>query len=91
MGTSSEIRGLRLSVRLPRRTVPIWVRLPIGLLSPVRIASTPATKVVATAPMPGSSTPSFPVAGAISRGLYIRGHASPLERGDANTRRAGGA
>ena len=35
--------------------------------SPLRIASTPATNVVATAPMPGSSTPSFPLAGRISR------------------------
>ena len=39
----------------------------MGLDSPRRIDSTPAMNVVATAPIPGSSTPSFPVAGAISR------------------------
>src|SRR5512134_1461546 len=61
--------GERPSVRLPSRTVPICVRLPIGFASPRRIASTPAMKVVATAPMPGSSTPSFPLAGAIGRPL----------------------
>src|SRR5712691_1192347 len=63
------MRGERLSVRLPRRTVPIWVRLPIGRESPWRIASTPAMKVVATAPMPGSRMPSFPSAGGIDRAL----------------------
>ena len=31
----------------------------------MRIASTPATNVVATAPMPGIMTPSFPFAGSI--------------------------
>src|SRR5438552_3439673 len=67
MGTNSLIRGERLSVRLPRRTVPIWVRLPMGRERPVRMASTPAMNVVATAPIPGSRMPSFPRAGAISR------------------------
>ena len=33
---------------------------------PLRTASTPATNVVATAPMPGIMIPSFPLAGAIS-------------------------
>src|SRR5919108_529358 len=51
-GTNSAIRGERLSVRLPRRTVPICVRLPIGRESPRRTASTPATNVVARAHEP---------------------------------------
>ena len=59
--------GARRSVRLPRRIVPIWVSDPIGRPLPRRTVSTPAMKVVATAPSPTSSTPSFPCAGAISR------------------------
>src|SRR5258706_7991680 len=70
-GTNSEIRGLRPSVRLPSRTVPIWVRLPTGRERPVRMASTPAMKVVATAPIPGRSTPSFPSAGLIGRPFSV--------------------
>src|SRR5271154_4770631 len=35
----------------------------MGLAKPRRTASTPAMSVVATAPMPGIMTPSFPVAG----------------------------
>ncbi|WP_433970095.1 hypothetical protein [Tunturiibacter gelidiferens] len=35
----------------------------MGLARPRRTASTPAMRVVATAPMPGIMTPSFPVAG----------------------------
>ena len=58
--------GERPSVRLPRRIVPIWVSEPIGLAMPRRIASTPAMKVVATAPMPGVRMPSLPVAGWMS-------------------------
>src|SRR5271167_4344139 len=46
--------------------VPIWVSDPMGLEIPLRTASTPATNVVATAPMPGIMIPSFPLAGAIS-------------------------
>src|SRR6266566_2396189 len=61
-GTNSLILGDRPSVRLPSRTVPIWVSDPIGFARSLRIASTPATKVVATAPMPGIITPSFPFA-----------------------------
>ena len=49
-------------MRLPRRMVPICVTDPIGLAMPLRMASTPATNVVATAPMPGIMTPSFPLA-----------------------------
>src|SRR5262245_32937729 len=60
------MRGLRPSVRLPSRTVPICVRLPMGRERPLRMASTPAMKVVATAPIPGRSTPSRPSAGAIA-------------------------
>ncbi len=59
------IFGERPSVRLPSRIVPIWVSEPIGFASPLRIASTPATNVVATAPMPGIITPSFPFAASI--------------------------
>ena len=38
----------------------------MGWAIPLRTASTPATKVVATAPMPGIITPSFPFAGSIT-------------------------
>src|SRR6185312_15796133 len=38
---------------------------PIGFACPLRTASTPATKVVATAPIPGIMMPSLPLAGAI--------------------------
>ena len=64
-GTNSLTLGDRPSVRLPRRTVPICVSDPMGLAMPLRIASTPATKVVATAPMPGIMTPSLPLAGSM--------------------------
>ena len=67
IGTSSSMRGLRLSVRLPRRTVPIWVRLPTGLDRPLRIASTPAMNVVATAPMPGEKDAQLAVRGSDAR------------------------
>src|SRR5829696_8750010 len=45
---------------------PICVRLPMGSARPRLTASTPAMKVVLTAPKPTSSTPSLPLAGAIS-------------------------
>ena len=45
--------------------VPIWVSDPMGLARPLRMASTPATNVVATAPMPGIMTPSLPLAGSM--------------------------
>jgi len=64
-GTNSLILGERPSVRFPRRMVPIWVNEPIGSAMPLRTASTPAIKVVATAPIPGIITPSLPRAGAI--------------------------
>src|SRR3954447_7840609 len=51
------------------RTVDIWVSEPTGGARPLRMASTPEMKVVPTAPMPGSSTPSLPVAGAMSTSL----------------------
>src|SRR6478752_8496424 len=69
-GTKSLMSGERPSVRLPSRTVPIWVNDPIGLASPRRIASTPAIVVVLTAPMPTSMIPSFPVASAIFAGFF---------------------
>src|SRR5580704_12363513 len=63
MGTESLMSGVRASVRLPRRIVLICEVEPMGLARPRRTASTPAMRVVATAPMPGIITPSFPVAG----------------------------
>src|SRR5438270_3710691 len=66
-GTNSLMRGTRFSVRFPKRMAPICVRLPIGSASPRLTASTPAMKVVLTAPSPTSSTPSFPCAGATSK------------------------
>ena len=72
-GTNSLISGDRPSVRLPSRMVPIWVSEPMGLEIPRRIASTPAMKVVATAPIPGVRMPSLPVAGRIS-GSCAEGH-----------------
>src|SRR4051812_10797248 len=66
-GTNSRISGARLSVRLPRRMVPIWVTDPIGRAAPRRTFSTPAMNVVATAPSPTHNTPSLPAAGAICR------------------------
>src|SRR5437588_1123111 len=65
-GTNSFTLGERASVRFPNRIVPIWVSDPMGLAKPLRTASTPATNVVATAPMPGIITPSFPFGAAIS-------------------------
>ena len=59
-------------MRLPRRMAPIWVSDPTGSPRPALIASTPAMKVVATAPIPGMSTPSFPSGGAMVSGLFIR-------------------
>src|SRR3954470_13135485 len=64
-GTNSLIFGERPSLRFPRRIVPICVSEPIGGARPLRIAHTPAIVVVATAPRPTSSTPSFPRAGAM--------------------------
>jgi hypothetical protein len=57
------MRGERLSVRFPSRIVAICVSDPMGLDSPRRMLSTPAMKVVATAPRPGVKTPRRPVAG----------------------------
>jgi len=65
-GTNSLILGDRPSVRFPRRMVPICVSEPMGCAIPLRTASTPATNVVATAPMPGIITPSLPFAGSIA-------------------------
>ena len=66
IGERNEVldEGELLSVRLPRRMVPICVREPMGLARPRRTASTPAMNVVATAPRPTTMTPSFPLAGA---------------------------
>ena len=75
-GTKSLISGERCSVRLPRRIVAIWVREPIGFECPLRTLSTPAMKVVATAPSPGVSTPRRPAAGRIA-GLSPAGRPLP--------------
>jgi hypothetical protein len=66
------ISGDRFSVRLPSRMVAIWVSEPIGLESPRRMLSTPAMKVVATAPRPGVRMPSFPAAGRMLAGVCWR-------------------
>src|ERR1700730_11854041 len=71
-GTNSLIRGVRPSVRFRRRIVPICVSDPTGCALPLRTSSTPAMKVVLTAPMPGSKTPSFPLAGAILEGFHMQ-------------------
>src|SRR5258707_156829 len=63
-GKNSLIFGDRPSVRFPSRMVPTWVKEPMGSAMPLRTASTPATKVVATAPMPGIITPNLPFASA---------------------------
>src|SRR5882724_929645 len=47
--------------------VPICDSDPIGTPLPRRTVSTPAMNVVDTAPSPTSITPSFPLAGAMSR------------------------
>src|SRR5467141_2397392 len=70
-GTNLLISGERPSVRLPRRIVPICVSDPTGCDLPLRTSSTPAMNVVLTAPMPGSRTPSFPLAGAILEGFSM--------------------
>src|SRR5216683_1267929 len=70
-GTNLWMSGERPSVRLPRRIVPIWVSDPTGCDLPLRTSSTPAMNVVLTAPMPGSRTPSFPLAGAILEGFSM--------------------
>ena len=67
-GTKSFTIGLRFSVRLPRRMVPIWVIDPMGDPWPRFVSSTPAMRVEATAPRPTVRTPSFPSAGAMVRG-----------------------
>src|SRR5205809_3579607 len=70
-GTNSRISGERRCVRFPRRIVPSWVSEPIGSAAPLRTSSTPAMKVVLTAPMPGVRTPSSPFGGAILVGRRI--------------------
>src|SRR5277367_2603730 len=70
-GTNFLTSGDRPSVRLPRRMVPNCVSEPTGCDLPLRTNSTPAIKVVLTAPMPGISIPSFPFGGAIFPGFSI--------------------
>src|SRR5712691_516422 len=71
-GTNSLMSGERPSVRLPRRMVPSCVSEPVGCATPFRTSSTPAIKVVLTAPMPGVRTPSLPLGGAILAGRRMR-------------------
>src|ERR1700676_384893 len=70
-GTNFLIGGVRPSVRFPKRIVPSCVSDPTGADFPLRTSSTPAMNVVLTAPMPGSSTPNFPFAGAIFAGFSM--------------------
>src|SRR5258707_6032937 len=90
-GTKSLISGVRPSVRLPRRTVASCVRDPIGAPRPRLTASTPAMNVVLTAPIPGSSTPSLPSAGAIRTGPFVVKLQSSLASALAKSRRVFGA
>ena len=60
-----DLRRSAVGALFPSRMVAIWVREPMGLPNPRRIASTPAKNVVVTAPIPGIRMPSFPSAGAI--------------------------
>src|SRR5580704_7358506 len=71
-GTNFLTSGDRPSVRLPRRIVPNCVREPTGCDLPLRTNSTPAIKVVLTAPMPGVNIPSFPFGGAIFPGFSMQ-------------------
>src|SRR5271169_2754170 len=71
-GTNCFRSGERPSVRLPRRIVPSWVSEPTGCDLPLRTSSTPAIKVVLTAPMPGVRIPSFPFGGAIFPGFSMQ-------------------
>ena len=73
-GTRSFMSGVRPSVRLPKRIVPICVSEPIGRAIPLRTAMTPAMNVVLTAPRPTSMMPSFPLGGAISDGEVTNGN-----------------
>src|SRR5438132_9284863 len=52
--------GERASVRLPSRIVPICVSDPTGWDLPLRTSSTPAIKVVLTAPCPEAGSPVSP-------------------------------
>src|SRR5580692_184754 len=71
-GTNFLIIGERPSVRFPSRIVPSWVSEPTGCDLPLRTSSTPAIKVVLTAPMPGVRIPSFPFGGAIFPGFSMQ-------------------
>src|SRR6266849_259185 len=71
-GTKSWISGARPSVRLPKRIVPSCVSEPTGCAVFRRTKSTPAMNVVATAPIPTVSTPSFPFGGLIFPARRIR-------------------
>src|SRR4029077_3582423 len=70
-GTNFLISGERASVRFPSRIVLSCVSEPTGCALPLRTNSTPAIKVVLTAPIPGSSTPNLPLGGAIFPGFSI--------------------
>ena len=70
-GTKSRISGTLCSVRFPSRIVPICVSEPIGSPIPRLASSTPATSVLATAPMPTVSTPRRPSTGFTTGGWTI--------------------
>ena len=65
----ARVWWVRPSVRFPSRMVAIWESDPMGAESPRRTRSTPAMKVVATAPSPGVKMASLPVAGAMDAGV----------------------
>src|SRR5215472_3060901 len=90
-GTKSLIRGVRPSVRFPSRTVASCVSDPIGTPSPRLTASTPAMNVVLTAPIPGSRTPSLPLAGAIATGPLLVKTRGSLASAFSKARRKFGA
>ena len=76
------ISGELLSVRLPKRMVPICVKLPTGSANPRRTSSPHAITVVLTAPKPTSRIPRLPVAGAASAKVAWRGQNPKLENAE---------
>jgi len=64
--TMHRLTRLRWSERRPRRMVWVCEREPMGLARSRRMASTPAMKVVATAPRPGVRTRRLPSWGVIA-------------------------
>ncbi len=72
-GTKSRILGARPFFLWPSRIVDNCVSDPNGSPRRRRARSTPAIVVVATAPIPGKRTASFPVAGRMRAGRFAAG------------------